>query len=111
MTNQNAERRTQDAERPTRNAGPGTRNGAHPLATRIHDGVLQLLGSALLKAEMVEQLGYLGRTDEVPAQLTELRTALEQAVFELRGIMADLRELDASTSAAEGPDGLKNRAA
>ena len=64
---------------------------AHPLATRIHDGVLQMLGSALLKAEMVEQLGYLGRTDEVPAQLTELRTALEQAVFELRGIMTELR--------------------
>ena len=66
----------------------------HPLATRIHDGVLQMLGSALLKAEMVEQLGYLGRTDEVPAQLTELRTALEQAVFELRGIMAELRQAD-----------------
>jgi signal transduction histidine kinase len=64
---------------------------AHPLATRIHDGVLQMLGSALLKAEMVEQLGYLGRTDEVPAQLSELRSALEQAVYELRSIMTELR--------------------
>ena len=63
----------------------------HPLATRIHDGVLQMLGSALLKAEMVEQLGYLGRTDEVPAQLSELRSALEQAVYELRSIMTELR--------------------
>jgi signal transduction histidine kinase len=79
---------------------------AHPLATRIHDGVLQMLGSALLKAEMVEQLGYLGRTDEVPAQLTELRTALEQAVFELRGIMAELRQTDAAATTAT--TGLKN---
>jgi signal transduction histidine kinase len=76
---------------------------AHPLATRIHDGVLQLLGSALLKAEMVEQLGYLGRTDEVPAQLTELRTALEQAVFELRGIMAELRQADTTTAGLKDP--------
>jgi signal transduction histidine kinase len=73
----------------------------HPLATRIHDGVLQMLGSALLKAEMVEQLGYLGRTDEVPAQLSELRSALEQAVYELRGIMTELRS-------ADGASGLKN---
>ena len=74
---------------------------AHPLATRIHDGVLQMLGSALLKAEMVEQLGYLGRTDEVPAQLSDLRSALEQAVFELRGIMTELRSTDT-------PSELKN---
>jgi signal transduction histidine kinase len=74
---------------------------AHPLATRIHDGVLQMLGSALLKAEMVEQLGYLGRTDEVPAQLSELRSALEQAVYELRSIMTELRSTDSGS-------GLKN---
>ena len=77
---------------------------AHPLATRIHDGVLQMLGSALLKAEMVEQLGYLGRTDEVPAQLTDLRTSLEQAVHELRAIMTELRSTDT-------PSQLKNPSA
>jgi signal transduction histidine kinase len=77
---------------------------AHPLATRIHDGVLQMLGSALLKAEMVEQLGYLGRTDEVPGQLSELRSALEQAVFELRSIMSELRS-------ADGAPKLKNPSA
>ena len=76
----------------------------HPLATRIHDGVLQMLGSALLKAEMVEQLGYLGRTDEVPAQLTDLRTSLEQAVYELRAIMVELRRADTAP-------GLKNPSA
>ena len=70
---------------------------AHPLATRIHDGVLQMLGSALLKAELVEQLGYLGRTEEVPAQLSELRTSLEQAVFELRAIMTELRNPDTAS--------------
>jgi signal transduction histidine kinase len=69
----------------------------HPLATRIHDGVLQMLGSALLKAEMVEQLGYLGRTEEVPGQLSELRSALEQAVFELRSIMTELRKADSAS--------------
>jgi signal transduction histidine kinase len=85
----------------------------HPLARRIHDRVLQLLGSALLKTEMCEQLDRLGRGDEIPAQLGELREALEQTVVELRGIMADLRELDAAAAAAaaEDPDGLKNRAA
>jgi signal transduction histidine kinase len=77
---------------------------AHPLATRIHDGVLQMLGSALLKAEMVEQLGYLGRTDEVPGQLSELRSALEHAVFELRSIMSELRS-------ADGAPKLKNPSA
>ena len=75
---------------------------AHPLATRIHDGVLQMLGSALLKAEMVEQLGYLGRTDEVPAQLGELRSALEQAVYELRSIMTELRTAE-TTSELKNP--------
>ena len=83
----------------------------HPLARRIHDRVLQLLGSALLKTEMCEQLDRLGRADEIPAQLGELRAALDDAVVELRGIMADLRELSASTTAAEDQSGLKNRAA
>jgi len=75
----------------------------HPLAQRIHNKVLQLLGSALLQAEMCEQLGQLGRTDEVPAQLTQLRDSLNEAVVELRGIMAELRDID--------PEALKNHAA
>ena len=33
----------------------------HPLARRIHDGVMQLLGTALLKTEMCEQLARLGQ--------------------------------------------------
>jgi signal transduction histidine kinase len=84
----------------------------HPLARRIHDRVLQLLGSALLKTEMCEQLDRLGRQGEIPGQLSELREALEAAVVELRGIMADLRELsDTPAPAASDPSGLKNRAA
>ena len=84
----------------------------HPIARRIHDRVLQLLGSALLKTEMCEQLDRLGRGQEIPGQLGELRQALEEAVVELRGVMADLRELSAGQSDAEsGADGLKNRAA
>jgi signal transduction histidine kinase len=67
---------------------------AHPLAERIHNGVLQMLGTALLRVEMVEQLGRLGRNDDVPAHLNELRTALEQACFELRSIMAELRHVE-----------------
>ena len=63
----------------------------HPLAERIHNQVLQLLGSAMLQAEMCEQLNRLGRQDEVPAVLGQLRSALEQAVVELRTIMTDLR--------------------
>ena len=70
------------------------------LGERIHTSVLQLLGSALLKAEMIEQLSRLGRRDEVPAQLLELRWALEQACLELRHIMADLR---AASATADGP--------
>jgi len=73
----------------------------HPIARRIHDNVLQLLGSALMKTEMCEQLQRLGRVDEVPPQLTELRDALDQTVVELRAIMAELRDAEA----------LKNRAA
>lgn len=63
----------------------------HPLARRIHDRVLGLLGTALLKTEMCERLGELGRQDEVPATLGELRAALEESIVELRGIMAELR--------------------
>jgi signal transduction histidine kinase len=63
----------------------------HPLAELIHDRVLQLLGSAMLQAEMCEQLGELGRTDEIPAQLRQLRDSLNEAVVELRGIMIELR--------------------
>jgi hypothetical protein len=76
---------------------------AHPLAQRIHNKVLQLLGSALLQAEMCEQLGQLGRTDEIPGQLGQLRESLNEAVIELRGVMAELRDID--------PAALKNRAA
>jgi signal transduction histidine kinase len=70
----------------------------HPLAERIHDRVLQLLGAAMLQSEMAEQLGQLGRQDEVPATLAELRSSLEQAVVELRGIMSDLRHVDSADS-------------
>jgi signal transduction histidine kinase len=63
----------------------------HPLARRLHDGVLQLLGTALLKAEMCEQLHNLGRDDEIPGNLAELRSAVEATVAEVRSIMADLR--------------------
>ena len=65
---------------------------AHPLAERIHNRVLQLLGSAMLQSEMCEQLVQLGRQEEVPSTLVALRDSLEQAVVELRSIMADLRE-------------------
>ena len=70
----------------------------HPLAERIHDRVLQLLGSAMLQSEMAEQLGQLGRQDEVPATLAALRSSLEQAVVELRSIMSDLRNVDSADS-------------
>jgi hypothetical protein len=76
----------------------------HPLAERIHNRVLQLLGAALMQSEMCEQLGRLGREDEIPATLAELRTSLEQAVVELRSIMAELRESGTA-------DSLENHAA
>jgi hypothetical protein len=66
----------------------------HPLARRIHDRVLGLLGTALVKTEMCETLGQLGRQDEIPATLLELRSALEETVVELRLIMAELRSQD-----------------
>jgi signal transduction histidine kinase len=77
----------------------------HPLARRIHDGVLQLLGTALLKTEMCEQLGRLGREAEVMDTLAELRTTLEATVGELRSIMSELRSMPVDE------ESLKNRAA
>jgi signal transduction histidine kinase len=77
----------------------------HPLARRIHDRVLGLLGTALVKTEMCETLGRLGRQDEIPATLVELRSALEETVVELRAIMAELR------TAATDEQSLKNGAA
>jgi signal transduction histidine kinase len=77
----------------------------HPLARRIHDGVMQLLGTALMKTEMCEQLARLGRQDEIPANLVELRAALEDTVVELRSLMAEMRNLP------NGPESVKNRAA
>jgi hypothetical protein len=68
---------------------------AHPLAKRIHDRVLQLIGTAMIKAEMAEQLELLGRHSDVAGALT---------VVELRSIMAELR-----TEPAD--DSLKNQAA
>ena len=75
----------------------------HPLARRIHDRVLGLLGTALVKTEMCETLGRLGREEEIPATLDELRSALEDTVVELRSIMAELRTAEDQT--------LKNHAA
>jgi signal transduction histidine kinase len=77
----------------------------HPLARRIHDRVLQLLGTALLKTEMCEHLGRLGREDEVRTTLEELRATLEETVGELRSIMSDLRTIPADD------ESLKNKAA
>jgi len=77
----------------------------HPLARRIHDRVLGLLGTALMKTEMAQTLGKLGRQDEVPATLEELRSALMKSIVELRGIMAELR------TPATDDESLKNHAA
>ena len=65
----------------------------HPLAKRIHDRVLGLLGTALVKAEMCEKLDELGRYDEIQPTLVELRSALDATVVELRAIMSELRGL------------------
>ena len=64
----------------------------HPLARRIHDRVLGLIGTALMKTEMCERLAELGRHDEIAPTLAELRSALDQTVVELRSIMAELRQ-------------------
>jgi signal transduction histidine kinase len=78
----------------------------HPLARRIHDGVMQLLGTALVKTEMCEQLARLGRQDEIPASLVELRSALEDTVVELRLLMVEVRNLPTQDAKS-----LKNEAA
>jgi len=75
------------------------------LARRIHDGVMQLLGTALVKTEMCEQLARLGRQDEIPASLVELRSALEDTIVELRLLMVEVRNLPTDTKS------LKNQAA
>ena len=77
----------------------------HPLARRIHDGVMQLLGTALLKTEMCEQLARLGRQDEIPASLAELRSALDDTIVELRLLMVEVRGLPVDA------ESLKNQAA
>ncbi len=77
----------------------------HPLARRIHDGVMQLLGTALVKTEMCEQLARLDRPDEIPASLVELRSALEDTVAELRLLMVEVRKLPAA------PKSIKDQAA
>jgi signal transduction histidine kinase len=58
---------------------------------RIHDRVLQLVGTAMMKAELADKLGQLGRHDEASEALVDLRSALDQTVVELRAIMADLK--------------------
>ena len=77
----------------------------HPLEGRIHDGVMQLLGTALLKTEMCEKLQELGRQADVSASLVELRSALVDSIGELRSIMADLR------ASAANPESIDPRAA
>jgi signal transduction histidine kinase len=77
----------------------------HPLARRIHDRVLGLLGTALMKTEMCERLAELNRHDEIGPTLAELRSALDQTVVELRAIMAELRSSPADDAS------LKNNAA
>jgi signal transduction histidine kinase len=77
----------------------------HPLARRIHDRILQLVGTALVQTEMCETLGRLGRQDEIKGTLIELRATLEQTADELRAIMSELRTLP-----TDG-ESLKNRAA
>jgi signal transduction histidine kinase len=74
----------------------------HPLARRIHDRVLGLLGTALVKTEMCETLGQIGRQDEIPKTLLELRAALEETVVELRSIMAELRTTEHAESLKNG---------
>ena len=46
----------------------------------------------MIKAELAETLARLGRDDEVPAALIELRSALDDTVVELRSIIVDLNK-------------------
>lgn len=64
-----------------------------------------LVGTAMMKAEMVENLERLGRHDDVPGTLLELRSALDQTIVELRSIMAELRTVPADDAS------ITNRAA
>ena len=75
----------------------------HPLARRIHDRVLGLLGTALMKTEMCERLGELGRYDELQPTMVELRSALEATVVELREIMAELRTVSNEDQSLKKP--------
>ena len=50
-----------------------------------------IASAALVKTEMCEQLARLGREDEIPANLVELRSALEDTVVELRLLMVEMR--------------------
>jgi hypothetical protein len=52
---------------------------------------MQLVGTALYKVEMCERLAALGRSDEVPPYLAELRSSLEATVLELRAVMSELK--------------------
>lgn len=62
-----------------------------PLAQRIHNRVLQLMATAMIKVEMAETLERLDRHEEVSTALVDVRSALDQAVIELRAIMAELK--------------------
>jgi hypothetical protein len=48
-------------------------------------------------------LGQLGRNDEIPGRVGQLRESLNAAGVARRGVMAELRVID--------PEALKNRAA
>ena len=45
----------------------------------------------MMKAELADRLGKLGRHDEASEALGDLRSALDETVVELRAIMADLK--------------------
>ena len=45
----------------------------------------------MMKAELADRLGQLGRHDEASEALGDLRSALDETVVELRAIMADLK--------------------
>jgi signal transduction histidine kinase len=64
---------------------------ASALADRIHNGVLQHLGAAMLKAELCEHLYAAERIPDMVGPLRNLRETLEQVCLELRGVMAELR--------------------
>ena len=57
----------------------------------------------MMKAELADRLGQLGRHEEASEALGDLRSALDETVVELRSIMAELRAADDET--------LKNHAA